>query len=296
MVASTLSLGFFFLLAAVVGGGFVARFSLSLPSFLYLEYVLDSTEHLDVTLFVLKIAVFGLLIAGVAAVRGLQVERSAEAIPRAVSDSTIQSVGGCVLVDAFFGVLFYLAPPALRREPSTRVREPRSRWFRALDGSRPRGRAGRDLRRARPNGCGKSTFLRLCIGLVTPTSGTVSLFGQRLDRTRRAPPGTPSTSGGLRLPGERAVGLAHSARESRATHWPTPAACVQGNDVHALTSASSWSDSVRSATPKRSPPSSPWETVSAPRWHERSCLGRSCSSWTTRPVDSTRCRPTRRSR
>lgn len=107
MVASALSLGFFFLFAAIVGGGFVARFSLSLPTFLYLDYVLDSIAPFDVALFLLKVTVFGLITAVVAAVRGLQVERTAEAIPRAVSVATIQSLGGCVLVDALFGVLFY---------------------------------------------------------------------------------------------------------------------------------------------------------------------------------------------
>jgi phospholipid/cholesterol/gamma-HCH transport system ATP-binding protein len=38
-----------------------------------------------------------------------------------------------------------------------------------------------------PNGCGKTTLLRLCVGLVRPSGGDVRLFGQSLFDSRGAP-------------------------------------------------------------------------------------------------------------
>lgn len=35
-----------------------------------------------------------------------------------------------------------------------------------------------------PNGCGKSTFLRLCIGLIAPTAGTIRVLGEDLNALR----------------------------------------------------------------------------------------------------------------
>lgn len=37
-----------------------------------------------------------------------------------------------------------------------------------------------------PNGCGKTTLLRLCVGLVAPSAGEVRLFGERLQGPRGA--------------------------------------------------------------------------------------------------------------
>jgi ABC-type sugar transport system ATPase subunit len=57
---------------------------------------------------------------------------------------------------------------------------------RALGGVSFRARAGRVLTLLGPSGCGKSTLLRIVAGLETPSEGTLSLDGHRLDTL---PPG-----------------------------------------------------------------------------------------------------------
>ena len=55
----------------------------------------------------------------------------------------------------------------------------------ALDGVTMRVEAGEFVSIVGPSGCGKSTLLKVVAGLVTPTSGTVSLLGSEVTRPQR---------------------------------------------------------------------------------------------------------------
>ncbi|MFC5099886.1 ATP-binding cassette domain-containing protein [Kibdelosporangium philippinense] len=63
----------------------------------------------------------------------------------------------------------------------------RLRADRAHRGTEPHLRSGHWRTRVhrRPVGCGKSTLLRCIAGLIKPSAGTVSLHGDKIDRTRK---------------------------------------------------------------------------------------------------------------
>lgn len=62
---------------------------------------------------------------------------------------------------------------------------------RALAGLSLTARSGQITGLLGPNGAGKTTFIRSCIGLVKPTSGTISILG--------AEPGSPTAQAGVGL-------------------------------------------------------------------------------------------------
>ncbi|MBI2920817.1 MAG: ABC transporter permease [Planctomycetes bacterium] len=107
LVVSTLALIFYFVAAALAGAAIVSRLSLSLPFSFFATNILQSVSASDVAIFTLKGAVFGLVIASVAAWQGLAVERSRDEIPRAVSRATFQSLAACVLCNSLFSLFLY---------------------------------------------------------------------------------------------------------------------------------------------------------------------------------------------
>ena len=92
---------------AGLGGGAVVMMSMRFPFITYVNQVLSVTGLTDLTSGLIKSLVFGLLIAAVGCLRGLQTRSGASA----VGDSTTRSVVGAILLialaDGVFAVVYY---------------------------------------------------------------------------------------------------------------------------------------------------------------------------------------------
>lgn len=92
---------------AGLGGGAIVMLSLRFPFITYVNQVLSVTDLTDLTSGLLKSVVFGLLVAAVGCLRGLQTRTGASA----VGDSTTRSVVGAILLialaDGVFAVVYY---------------------------------------------------------------------------------------------------------------------------------------------------------------------------------------------
>ncbi|MFH1137843.1 MAG: MlaE family lipid ABC transporter permease subunit [Pseudomonadota bacterium] len=88
-------------------GGSVVLLSMGYPMVTYVHQVLGAVNYVDFLGGILKSFVFGVIIAGIGCLRGLQTQTG----PSAVGDSTTRAVVTCivliVVVDGIFSVIFY---------------------------------------------------------------------------------------------------------------------------------------------------------------------------------------------
>lgn len=93
-------------IAGLAGGALITIGTLEVTPTQFMERVTLSTDMNDVLAGLVKAPFFALLIAAVGTLRGLQVERSAEALGRKTTDAVVQSIFLIICADAFFTTVF----------------------------------------------------------------------------------------------------------------------------------------------------------------------------------------------
>ncbi len=97
-------------LAGVVGGCLVAAFSLDITPTGYFNQVHKVLEFSDVVKGLTKSFVFGIEIAMIGCLRGIQVKGGAEGVGSATTSSVVTCIFILTVTDAVFAVLFYYGP------------------------------------------------------------------------------------------------------------------------------------------------------------------------------------------
>ena len=92
--------------AGLIGAGMVVM-SLGFPLTTYLNQVQEACTLIDVTTGLLKAGVFGLLIAGVGCLRGMQTGIGAQAVGASATQAVVGGIFLIVATDGLFAVLFY---------------------------------------------------------------------------------------------------------------------------------------------------------------------------------------------
>lgn len=93
-------------LLGVIGGAVVAL-SLGFPLVTYTNRVVAAVNTVDLAGGLFKAVIFGLLIAGVGCLRGLQTKTGASAVGEAATRAVVSGIILIVFTDGIFGVLFY---------------------------------------------------------------------------------------------------------------------------------------------------------------------------------------------
>lgn len=93
-------------LVGIIGGA-VVLLSLGFPLVTYVNEVLAAITYVDFVGGLVKSLVFGLLIASVGCLRGLQATTGASAVGQATTSAVVSSIILLVVVDGIFSVLFY---------------------------------------------------------------------------------------------------------------------------------------------------------------------------------------------
>jgi phospholipid/cholesterol/gamma-HCH transport system permease protein len=94
------------MLAGMVGGWTLSVLVLDISTVQYLERTASTAEINDFLVGFVKAPVFALLIAGVATLRGMQVNASAERLGRLTTTAVVQAIFLIILADAIFTVIF----------------------------------------------------------------------------------------------------------------------------------------------------------------------------------------------
>jgi len=92
--------------AGLVGSGLVVM-SLGFPLTTYLHQIREATGLADMLGGLAKAGVFGLLIAGIGCLRGLQTGSGAQAVGRATTRAVVGGIFLIVVADGLFAILFY---------------------------------------------------------------------------------------------------------------------------------------------------------------------------------------------
>jgi len=93
--------------AGLVGSGLVVV-SLGFPLTTYLNQIREATGLADMLGGLAKAGVFGLLIAGIGCLRGLQTGAGAQAVGRATTRAVVGGIFLIVVADGLFAILFYM--------------------------------------------------------------------------------------------------------------------------------------------------------------------------------------------
>lgn len=94
-------------LAGLVGGAVVFR-SLGFPVVTYVNQLSLAVSWVDLVGALAKSVVFGLLVAGIGCLRGLQVKTGASAVGQAATRAVVSGLVLIILVDGLFSVVFYV--------------------------------------------------------------------------------------------------------------------------------------------------------------------------------------------
>jgi phospholipid/cholesterol/gamma-HCH transport system permease protein len=107
LFVSTLALAVCFVLAVLVACGVTAWLFGDLPVGVFLDSVLADVSGTDLSVFAMKGAAFGLVVTGVAALRGLSSGHSQGDVVAAASTANAHALTGCFVVNAVFAVVAY---------------------------------------------------------------------------------------------------------------------------------------------------------------------------------------------
>jgi phospholipid/cholesterol/gamma-HCH transport system permease protein len=94
-------------LAGLVGGG-VVYLSLGFPLVTYVNRIVDMVGGGDVLGGLVKSMVFGVIVAGIGCLRGLQAGKGARAVGEATTSSVVSGIVAIAIADGIFAVLFYV--------------------------------------------------------------------------------------------------------------------------------------------------------------------------------------------
>ena len=104
-----LTIPFLTMMGNVLGilGGALMFLTLDYPMATYFKQVLSAAELRHVLSGLVKSVFFGLTIAGVGCMRGLQTERGSSGVGLSATRAVVTSILLIVILDAIFGTLFY---------------------------------------------------------------------------------------------------------------------------------------------------------------------------------------------
>jgi len=91
-----------------IAGGFLVMMSMGFPFATLWNQLLGAIAILDLTAGLLKSFFFGVLVAGIGCLRGLQTGKGAEAVGASTTSAVVSGIFLIVLVDAIFAVVFYV--------------------------------------------------------------------------------------------------------------------------------------------------------------------------------------------
>ena len=105
-VIMMIPLGFFASVVAILGGAFLANFTLDIPFFTFLERVREVVPITDLYVGLVKAPVFGLIVAMSGCYQGMQVKGNAEEVGLRTTMAVVQAIFMVIVLDAFFAVFF----------------------------------------------------------------------------------------------------------------------------------------------------------------------------------------------
>ncbi len=92
----------------ILGGTFIGLVSLDIPATVFLNQVASSLFLKDLLTGLVKSASFAWLIAIISVYHGLHFSGGAEGVGRATTAAVVSSLFGIIVLDAFWGIVFYL--------------------------------------------------------------------------------------------------------------------------------------------------------------------------------------------
>ncbi|MCC5877130.1 MAG: ABC transporter permease [Candidatus Sumerlaeia bacterium] len=109
VIAAVFMVPFLTVFAMLAGllGGLVVFLSMGLPTVVYINQVTDQIVLMDPVGGLIKAMVFGLLVAGVGCLRGLQTRTGASAVGESTTRSVVSAIVLIAVTDGIFAVLFY---------------------------------------------------------------------------------------------------------------------------------------------------------------------------------------------
>lgn len=93
---------------AIIGGYCVAWIATSMPMERFLEGIGKTISGTDITVGILKAALFGLTITVVCLYRGFRIKRAVTSIPMETSKAAIECLFYCLVVNVAISVVFYI--------------------------------------------------------------------------------------------------------------------------------------------------------------------------------------------
>ena len=112
----------------ILGGAVVGVGMLGLGPTEYFEQTRGAVSLTSFFIGVTKSAVFGVLVALVGCLRGMQSGRSAAAVGLAATSAVVTSIVLIIVIDGIFAVILQCPPPLARRRPAPRRRLRGSPW------------------------------------------------------------------------------------------------------------------------------------------------------------------------
>jgi phospholipid/cholesterol/gamma-HCH transport system permease protein len=91
--------------AGVIGGAIVSVFVIGQPLVIYTNLLQEKVTLGDVTLGLVKAALFGIIVASLGCVRGLQTGNSASAVGAATTSAVVTSIVFLAITDALLAVI-----------------------------------------------------------------------------------------------------------------------------------------------------------------------------------------------
>lgn len=107
-VISVMCLSFYFVIFATVSGAVVCRALKELPFDMYFTSLSQAASFGDVTVFVLKSMVGGLIIFSVSCYQGMQVENSPHEIPQVTTKAVVKSTVYVLVFNLMLTMYFYM--------------------------------------------------------------------------------------------------------------------------------------------------------------------------------------------
>ena len=92
----------------ILGGTFIGLVSLDIPATVFLNQVASSLFLKDLLTGLVKSASFAWLITIISVYHGLNFSGGAEGVGRATTSAVVSSLFGIIVLDAFWGIVFYL--------------------------------------------------------------------------------------------------------------------------------------------------------------------------------------------
>jgi phospholipid/cholesterol/gamma-HCH transport system permease protein len=99
-------LGFYSAVVAIIGGAFLANFSLDIPFFTFLARIQEVVPAYDLWVALVKAPVFGLIVAIAGCYQGMQVKANAEEVGLRTTSAVVMAIFMVIVLDAFFAIFF----------------------------------------------------------------------------------------------------------------------------------------------------------------------------------------------